>query len=92
MQDKEENKKVEITISADEYSALEKIAKAMNSVKWCGDDNTVASIIEGFALTLDEDNVMENIINSIDTQTDDQKVAAKRLDALNDAIATAICS
>lgn len=92
MSKKNTQKQVTVTISADEYAALEKIAKAMNSVKWCGDDNTVASVIEGFALTLDADNGMENIINGIDTLTDDQKVAEKRLDALNDAIATALCS
>lgn len=90
MNQKQEEKQVTVTISATEYDALAKIAEAMNGVGWCGNDNTVASIIEGFALTTDTDNVIENIINGLDPMTTDAQEVNQRLAALYDAIADAL--
>lgn len=87
MSKKNTKKQVTVSIGAKEYAALEKVAKAMNAAGWCGDDNTVESVVGEFALCLDLASVKEAVVNGICTETDDADLDAERRDGLKKALA-----
>lgn len=85
---KQAEKKVTITVSAEDYAMLARCAKALNRVAWTGGDNTPATVIENFCLCLDGKAVFENIVNGIDTQARPASQAdARRRRSVENALA-----
>ena len=45
---------ITVTIDGERYRTLERIARAMNGIAWCDDDNTPESVFEAFVFTAAE--------------------------------------
>lgn len=84
---KKNGKKVTVEIGAREYASLAEIAKAMNGVGWCGDDNTVGSILAEFVLCADLTSVKEAIVNGVCTETENADLDFERREGLKAALA-----
>lgn len=90
---------ITLTISGERYDALERVAKAMNTVSWCDSDNTPETVFEGFVGSWVEgmldspSDLCDTVLSGIATGDDGRGAPAPlhtaRLDELRDAFARA---